>query len=559
MRLELSRLVLVKRYLWGSLIVAIAPLVLLAALYDRYSSDLLDNLLTERIDRELNTTSVKMIGFINTQIKRLDNLVDLPEITQVFTQNSKARLPNQLVDFLYLEIGNPDIYGVEFFNSGGEYLRSLPPQSREQQAPDYSSLPVIQYNGAEILGPVLADNGRPGWFLLRKKIIRNESIIGSLALRVRLSSLTELASTLSNSGIYEPRISVSENIHLSVVGSEVRDNEPSTDKSMRVLDGWKVSLVRSGKNIEGSRDKIRYVLLVVAILSCIAVVWIFVHMSEKMARFISPLNEGANAISRGDFSIKISENAPGELKNLARSFNKMSTQLTKMISSRVDMERQAALGNFAAGIAHEVRNPLTTMRTTVHGLMRQEERPEHQKMFQVVIDEILRVDAIVEEFLGYARPREPRKEAIQAKEIFKSIEALISGTLQEKQIRLALTGDSSLILHVDPAQLRQILMNIVLNAIQAMDEGGYLTIRSQLRGSFAEIMVKDTGSGIAQENLDKVFTPFYTTRAKGTGLGLSICRQLVMANGGDLQIESTVGEGTTVLIKIPVYGGQEEG
>ncbi len=558
MRLELSRLVLVKRYLWGSLIVAIVPLVLLAALYDRYSSDLLDNLLTERVDGELHTTSVRMISFINAQIKRLDNLVDLPEITQVFSKEPTTRLPTQLIDFLYLEIGNPDIYGVEFFNAKGGCLRSLPPQSKKQQVPDYAKLPVIVYNGAEILGPVVPSDGRPGWFLLRKKIIRNERVIGSLALKVRLSSFTELAASLFHSGIYEPRISIYDNIHLSVVGTQVLNDIP-VSKELNVLDGWNVSLVRSGKNIEGSRDNIRYALLVVAIFACLAVVWIFIHMSEKLARVILPLNEGAKAISRGDFSVRVNENGPGELRNLAQSFNQMSTQLSTLINSRIDMERQAALGNFAAGIAHEVRNPLTTMRTTVHGLMRHEEKPEHQKMFQVVIDEILRVDAIVEEFLGYARPREPRKEAIQAKEIFKSIEALISGTLQEKQIRMALAGDSSLVLHVDPAQLRQILMNVVLNAIQSMDAGGYLTIRSQLERGYAEIMVKDTGEGIGPEKLDKVFTPFYTTRAKGTGLGLSICRQLTMANGGDLQIESTLGEGTTVFIKIPVYGSLEEG
>ncbi len=551
MRLELSRLVLVKRYLWGSLIVAIAPLVLLAVLYDRYTSDLLAKLLTEKVVGELEATSVKMTGFLNARAKRLDNLVDLPEVTEAFSVKKEDPLPTKLMDLLLLEVGDPDIYNIEFFDLSGKCVRSVPTPSKQDTVTDYRKLPVQKIGSLEIIGPVLPHDGRPGWFLIRKPITRNGQQIGALAFKTRLASFTELAASISRPGVYEPNIRLGNGTYLSVVGTKVMMREPLAALEEK-LTGWQISLVRNGPDIEDPRDRIRYLLLIVAIFSGLGVVYLFVHMSERLARMINPLNEGAKAIARGDFSVKVSEKAPGELRTLAQSFNEMTSHLNTLISSRVDMERRAALGNFAAGIAHEVRNPLTTIRTSIHGLKRLDNDPYRQEIFQVMIDEIIRVDAIVTEFLEYARPREPRKEVIPVNYIFRSMEALISGTLQEANIKLVKTGDMSILLDVDPAQLRQVIMNIVLNAIQAMPKGGYLTIRSQNIGEFAEINILDTGQGISEENLGKILVPFYTTKGKGTGLGLPICNQLITANGGTLEIDSVVGQGTSVSIKIPV-------
>ncbi|MGH1352393.1 MAG: sensor histidine kinase [Methyloligellaceae bacterium] len=551
MRLELSRLVLVKRYLWGSLIVAIAPLVLLAVLYDRYTSDLLSTLLTKKVLGELEAVSVKMTGFLNARAKRLDNLVDLPDVTEALSVRQGKPLPTKLMDLLLLEAGDPDIYNIEFFDHTGQCIRAVPTPSKEDMVKDYSALPTLKIGNLEILGPVIPDDGRPGWFLIRKPITRNGRKIGALAFRTRLASFTELASSVSRRGVYEPNIRIDDKTYLSVVGTKVQMREPLRSLQEKTT-GWQISLVRHGPDIQNPRDQIRYLLLIVAIFSGLGVVYLFVHMSERLARMINPLNEGAKAIARGDFSVKVSEKAPGELRTLAQSFNEMTSHLNSLISSRVDMERRAALGNFAAGIAHEVRNPLTTIRTSIHGLKRLDNDPYRQEIFQVMIDEIVRVDGIVTEFLEYARPREPRKEVIPVNYIFRSMEALISATLQEANIKLVKTGDMSILLDVDPGQLRQVIMNIVLNAIEAMPEGGYLTIRSQCIGDFAEINIQDTGQGIDEENLSKALVPFFTTKGKGTGLGLSICNQLVTANGGTLEIDSVVGQGTSVSIRIPV-------
>lgn len=551
MKFQLHRLTLVKRYLIGSLIVSIVPLALIAIMYDRYSSMLLNNLLIEKIDGDLETTTVKMTSFIKTQIKRLENLVDLPEIADVLKAGQDMTPPDRLLDFLYLEIGSPDIYGVEFFAPNRQRIGGVPILSSKTSTIDYAKLPSSSYDGVDIIGPKIPTTGAPGWFLIRKDVLQNGVNIGSVALRTRLASLTEQANTLYRPNIYSPHISNPGPTDFSVVGTPQQAG-PELTNPREIMPGWSLSLIRTGQDIEQPRVRIRYILMIGAALTAIGVIWLFVHMSERLARVLVPLNEGARAIARGNFSMRVSEDGPGELKNLAQSFNDMSSHLNSMINSRVDVERRAALGNIAAGVAHEIRNPLTTVRTTIHGLKHTETDPERTDMFQIIIDEIMRVDSIIEEFLKYARPNEPSREPVPVREAFKSVKALTSASAHETGVKITLTGDSSLLINVDPSQFRQVLMNAVLNSLQAMPNGGHLTLRAQRKEHCAEISVSDTGYGINEDDLAKVVLPFYTTRKQGTGLGLAICAQLVRANGGKMEIESLKEIGTNLIFKLPL-------
>jgi two-component system, NtrC family, sensor histidine kinase HydH len=548
----LRRLTLVKRYLIGSLFAAIVPLAVLAIMYDRYSSLLLNSLLIEKIDGDLEAASVKMTSFIETQIKRLDNLVDLPEIAEVFVPDRTGPLPDRLLDFLYLEVGSPDIYGVEFFALDGTRTGSVPTLADGNRNLNPDILPVSTYGDAVIIGPGMPGAGAPGWFLIRKDVLRDGRKIGAIALRTRLASLTEQAAALYRPNIYRPHISTPSPVGLSVVGTPQEKGPNLLATAREIMPGWELLLIRSGRDIEQPRLWIRYSLMIGAALSAIGVIWLFVHMSGRLARIILPLNEGARAIARGDFSKRVSEDAPGELKTLARSFNVMCSQLDNMIRSRVDVERRAALGNIAAGVAHEIRNPMTTIGTTIHSLKYAETDPEKSEMLEVIGNEVLRVDGIIEEFLRYARPSEPRLEPTAIRRIFNSIEALTMASATEANVKMTLLGDSSLMVLVDPSHFRQILINAVLNAIEAMPDGGHLTLRAQRREVCAQISISDTGIGIAEDVLKKVFVPFYTTNKKGSGLGLAICAQLAKSNNGSIEIESQIGIGTNLTIKLPL-------
>jgi two-component system, NtrC family, sensor histidine kinase HydH len=379
----------------------------------------------------------------------------------------------------------------------------------------------------------------------------NAQIIGVVSLRTRLASLTELTAPLVEPDVYEPQIVVFDRLHISAVGTEALKGE-TIARSRQFFPGWRIHLIQGQDIFQEPRTRIRYVLLVAALLSALCLVLLFFKMSGRVSRYLQPLTEGANAIANGNFSVPVSENAPGELGALARSYNRMREQLEKLIKSRVDVERRAALGNMAAGIAHEIRNPLTTVSATVHGLNRSEKDPEKQKMLEVISSEIMRVDSTISEFINYARPSDPVKDVVLVREVFRSIKTLVATTAHEKNVVVNLAGDSSLKLIIDQAHLRQILLNLSLNAMEAMPEGGHLTLKAFRDKGVVTIIVTDDGKGMDEETLSKILRPFFTTRPDGSGLGLSITNQLVEANGGSMLVESEVDTGTTFTLTFPL-------
>jgi len=202
----------------------------------------------------------------------------------------------------------------------------------------------------------------------------------------------------------------------------------------------------------------------------------------------------------------------------------------------------------AAGIAHEIRNPLTTVAATVHGLNRNEQDIERRKMFEVISSEITRVDKTISEFLNYARPSDPVIERVLVRDVFRSIRTLIATSAHESGVIINLSGDSSLTIAVDEAHLRQILLNLTLNAIDAMPDGGHLNLQAYRENGVATLTVSDDGSGIDEDVIAKVLRPFFTTKPGGSGLGLSITNQLVEVNHGTMEIESEDGVGTSITM-----------
>ena len=548
---EIRRQNLARRYLWGALIAALIPLGVIAGLYDRYSANLLDNLITNRVNANLEATAARMSNFMAVQVNRLENIVDLPDTTEFFLSESDGGVSNLLGDFLRLETESPDIYAIELAGIDGDVLQTIPETRKRTKPEDYNTLPLIQHGTVEVLGPVLPKDGRPGWFLISMPVLLNQEKIGLVSLRMRLASLTELTALLVEPEVYQPQVVVFDRVRLTAVGTSARKVDTIAE-SRHFFPGWKIHLVKGQDIFQEPKTYIRYLLLVAAAMSAIGLMYLFFQMSERLSRYLQPLSEGARAIANGDFSVPVSEDAPGELGILARSYNQMRDQLGKLIESRIDVERRAALGNMAAGIAHEIRNPLTTVSATVHGLKRSESDPERQKMFDVISSEIARVDDRIGEFLNYARPSEPQKDVVVIKEILRSIKTLIAATAHEKKILVNISGQSNLALVIDHAHCRQILLNLALNAIEAMPDGGHLTIRAYKDNGKAMLIVSDDGVGIDDETKAKILRPFFTTRAGGSGLGLSVTNQLVEANGGTMSIESEAGVGTTVTTAFPI-------
>jgi signal transduction histidine kinase len=223
-------------------------------------------------------------------------------------------------------------------------------------------------------------------------------------------------------------------------------------------------------------------------------------------------------------------------------------------------EKLASLGLLAAGVAHEIRNPLTAIKT---GLFSQQKRlppgsPAHRDG-EIIEREIARLERIVTEFLQFARPAEPVPLPVPADRLLEDVEVLLSPQLAEAGIELIREQAHGLQVEVDPAQIEQVLINLVQNAADSTGHGGRVTLRARAdrkrmpQGEIDVVIleVADTGKGISPEIEKRLFDPFFTTKDQGTGLGLSIAMRVVEKNGGALQYQTQVNRGTTFGVVLP--------
>lgn len=232
-------------------------------------------------------------------------------------------------------------------------------------------------------------------------------------------------------------------------------------------------------------------------------------------------------------------------------------------------ERLAAIGQLAAGVAHEIRNPLTAIRSTMqyfaHGF---EDRDPKQELARDLIDEVDRIDGTVGRLLQLTRTGEHEPIELDAATILAETLRLIEAQAREQGIDIErLLPTEPLLVRGDPGQLKQVFLNLLLNSMQAMPEGGKITVSTAVEpdsleshpGPCALIEVTDTGEGVPPDRLSAVFDAFYTTKHEGTGLGLAICHGIIQSHRGEIELRSTVGQGTVAAIKLPLLEGEQDG
>ena len=222
-------------------------------------------------------------------------------------------------------------------------------------------------------------------------------------------------------------------------------------------------------------------------------------------------------------------------------------------------EQLAAVGELAASIAHEVRNPLAGMKGALEVLRKELAfKPSNLEIVDELLAQIVRLEQLVRDLLTFARPRALSLELFDLHELLDRI----LRTYKEEADRLAVTveriyGPSTGQLHADPRQMEQVFLNLIYNALQAMDDGGTLTVSTRAENDYIVITLSDTGKGIPETDMPKILQPFFTTKHRGSGLGLPIVKIVSEAHGGSIDIVSTVGRGTTVTVSIPDESGTE--
>ncbi len=231
--------------------------------------------------------------------------------------------------------------------------------------------------------------------------------------------------------------------------------------------------------------------------------------------------------------------------------------------SRAAMERNeklASLGTLAAGVAHEIRNPLTAINVRVHSLKRNLVPGSSEQEDATVIDnEIKRLEGIVQAFLQFARPSEPHFATVSADSLLARVRALLGAQLEKAAIRLVLEPPPDAWVRVDPQQVSQVLINLIQNGAESIEQDGVIRLRvlratASLGGRSRPVVVlevSDTGKGIPPEVQRRLFDPFFTTKEEGTGLGLSIAARIVEQQGGTLEYNTQLGQGTTFKVLLP--------
>jgi C4-dicarboxylate-specific signal transduction histidine kinase len=276
-----------------------------------------------------------------------------------------------------------------------------------------------------------------------------------------------------------------------------------------------------------------------------------------------------------------------EIGYLARAFEQMRTSLLRHLESEaeekrhledanrqlrdtqqqlIQSERMAAVGKVAARVAHEVNNPLAIINTAVR-IIRNQSAPASPTTgsLQMIEEEISRIARIIQELLEFSRPPPPAQELVQVDTVIQGLEYLLAQGLHEKQIALKVIREAGLPrVLISSDQLKQVILNMVRNAEDAMPQGGELVIRTAQQGRFVELSIADTGCGIPAEHREHIFDPFFTTkrRGRGVGLGLSVSYGIITAANGRVEVESEVGKGTMFLVSLPAlqepHGGTND-
>lgn len=241
---------------------------------------------------------------------------------------------------------------------------------------------------------------------------------------------------------------------------------------------------------------------------------------------------------------------------LEQSYKKLQEQSEQLIAIEKNLrsaEKLSTLGEMAAVLAHEIRNPLGSIRGTAE-ILRDDYQPGDPKyeFIDIQIRETERLNRVVEDFLRMAKPQLIDKVSCHIKAELDTVVRLVANDASQRQIAINLVQPvAETVISADGEKLRQAFLNIVINALHATPVGGKIAIELSSTDSGVEIRFCDSGAGIASENMQRIFEPFFTTKADGTGLGLAITRKIIEGHGGTLQIDSTIGQGTTVIIRLP--------
>jgi two-component system, NtrC family, nitrogen regulation sensor histidine kinase NtrY len=309
------------------------------------------------------------------------------------------------------------------------------------------------------------------------------------------------------------------------------------------------------------RNRIRSAALLAAGVGIVLAILFSGWAASRVTRPVGQLAEAAREVAAGNWNARVSINSTDELGALAESFNGMTEELLHQREQLVRAERVAAWRELARRLAHELKNPLFPLQLTVENLVRaREQSPEQfdevfRESASTLLAEIANLKTIISRFSEFSRMPQPQLQRVQLNEVVQNVARLLQAqlrSLEHAPIECSLELAEALPpIAADTELLHRALSNLALNAMDAMPQGGTLKFRTRQNGERVTVEIADTGTGLTAEECDRVFTPYYTSKAHGTGLGLAIVQSVVSDHGGTITVRSQPGQGTTFLVELP--------
>ncbi len=304
--------------------------------------------------------------------------------------------------------------------------------------------------------------------------------------------------------------------------------------------------------------------ILIAVISLAVLSFVILRLFEKLInRPISQLKEKMKRVQEGDLDIQFSPSKNDEIGSLARNFNSMVTDLKKanekieeLFSKQMEKaEHLASIGELAAGLTHEIKNPIAGMKGALEIINQKTDSSDPKKeIFTEILIQIDKINNVVHDLLRYARPKEMNRRVVDPIMPINTAIKFAKTQISDKEIDIqfnALTNGTQALIDAD--KIQEVMLNLMINSISAINKKGLITINLSEKGDRdLEIVLSDNGMGIKKDHLPQIFHPFFTTKTRGTGLGLSICKKIIEAHNGTIEVESKEEEGTTFTIELPV-------
>jgi two-component system, NtrC family, nitrogen regulation sensor histidine kinase NtrY len=309
------------------------------------------------------------------------------------------------------------------------------------------------------------------------------------------------------------------------------------------------------------RNRIRSAALLAGSIGIVLAILFSGWASSRVTRPVEQLAQAAREVAAGNWNTRVPVDSSDELGALAESFNRMTAELLEQREHLVQAERVAAWRELARRLAHELKNPLFPLQLTVENLVRARQHSPEQfdEVFResssTLLAEIANLKTIISRFSEFSRMPQPQLQRVQVNEIVQNVARLLQAQLQSPEhppveCRLELT-EALQSIAADPELLHRAFSNLALNAMDAMPQGGTLTLRTRPSGDRVLVEIADTGTGLTAEECERLFTPYYTSKAHGTGLGLAIVQSIISDHGGRISVRSEPGHGATFMIELP--------